>query len=535
MSIFDKYPTYPETPGSPVNPPTLNQSLNGTGVIRGGIISVQSGTELFITEGFGYIVDTLDPDGNRVTRIDWADTFYNPTLTTDGLFILICDDTGTFSQISNENYDAATRRDFLTFGAFTIDGGVLVSATPFVVSGNEPLQQLFDLLSCLGTIRCSGLSVSAAATDLTVALSSGVIHAAGAGSQNAGRAQNVTSINGQTPMVFRALLGKTESIVATGITNIDPASYDNGSGAPVAITGSGKATIQYVFLLPSPNVEVTVMYGQTVYNSLADAVAAGAEDPITVPDLYARNALLLGRIAVSQSATDLSDQASARFLAGARFGSGLAGGSAAGGGGGGDVIGAASSVVNEVLVAADASGKVLKNSGVTVSGEQIFNSSGKNISRAKTSTVRLYRSSAFNLPAGSGLGGVNFDGFENAVADGANITPNLSGSIYGVPSSGLYRVTIEFWVRRESGAASSHVDVLMSRAGFSDISDRANVVGTRVVFDNNQIPQQVSLSRTIRLTTAQTMQLRIGNNFDPISILCSAINPLTVSYDRIDD
>lgn len=349
--------------------PTKDQSLNGTGVSRGGIISVLSPTELEYTEGFGDIVDATDPSGDTVTRVDWVDGVYNPVLTTDGLFVLLCDSAGTFSQVFNDNYDAATRRDFLTFGAFTIDGGALVSATPFVVSGNEPLQQLFDLLACLGTIRCSGLSLSAAATDLTAALSSGVIHATGAGSQNGDRAQNLTPINGQAPMVFRTLLGKqgTDDIQATGVANIDPASYDDGSGVLVPITGSGKATIQYVFLLPSPNVEVTVMYGQTVYNSLTDAVAAGAEDPIVVPDLYARNALLLGRIAVSQSATNLADPTQARFLAGARFGSGLAGGSAAGGGGGGNVIGAASSNASEVPTFADASGLVLdSNSDVSI-------------------------------------------------------------------------------------------------------------------------------------------------------------------------
>lgn len=666
--------------------PTKNQSLNGTGVVRGGVISVLSGTQLAKTEGFGEIIFTDNASGNTAIGVAWDDSPYTADLSSDGLFVLLCDETGTFSQIANDAYTSATRRDFLTFGAFTVSGGVIVSATSFVISSNEPVQQLFDLLACLGTIRCSGLNVSPNGTNMQFNLSSGVIHAIGSGSQLGGRAQNLTTINGQSPVVFDRLLGKTNNKPSTSVDVIDPDFYDNGTGSPVSIGGANKATIKYIFLLPSPNVSVVVMYGQTVYNSLADAVAAGADDGIVVPELYAKNALLVGRIAVASGTTDLSDPTKAKFLGGAKFGSGLAGGGSGGSGGGGDVIGAASSVQDEILSAADASGKVLKESGVkafiadvdtaaiesvdkdleirNVTGksaklggvtvddngtfvaagnattrrgviqanqkpnstsnftddldcpvvsnvttnnggniplppEPIFvamrggidsqswgnifaayisryanvstdartqvdfhlshtsgSAEGNNIprvmslrsdgaildkdgnqltSRLKTSTVRLYRSTAFNLPAGAGLGGVNFDGFENAIADGANITPNLSGSIYGVPSNGLYRVTIEFWVQRESGAASSHVDVMMNRAGFSDISDRANVVGTRVVFDNNQIPQKVTMSRTIRLTTSQTMQLRIGNNFDPISILCSSINPLTVSYDRIDD
>lgn len=343
------------------NAPARNDSLNGTGVNRGGVISVLSGTQLDITAGFGEIMSTSDPSDNTTTRVQWSDDPITVDAAIDGLYILICDELGDFSQIDNANYTNETRRDFLTFGAFTVDGGVLVSCTPFVISSNEPIQQFFDLLNCLGTIRCSGLNVSPVGANMQVQLSSGVIHAAGSGAQLGGRSQNLTTINGQSPVVFNRLLGKTDDISATGVNVIDPDFYDNGTGVPVSIGGANKASIKYVFLLPSPNVSVAIMYGQTVYNSLADAVAAGADDGIVVPPLYANNALLVGRIAVASGATDLSDPTKAKFLGGAKFGSGLAGGGSGGSGGGGDVVGAASSSVSEVSTFADASGKVLKS------------------------------------------------------------------------------------------------------------------------------------------------------------------------------
>lgn len=367
--------------------PTKDQSLNGTGVSRGGIISVLSPTELEYTEGFGDIVDATDPSGDTVTRVDWVDGVYNPVLTTDGLFVLLCDSAGTFSQVFNDNYDAATRRDFLTFGAFTIDGGELVSATPFVLSNAEPIQQFFDLLACLGTIRCSGLSVSPNGANMQLNMSSGIIHASGSGSQNNNRNQNLTEINGQSPLVFDRLLGTTNTLLNSGGNIIDPDFYDNGSGLLAPVGGANKATIKYVFLLPSPNVSVVVMYGQTVYNTLADAVAAGADDGIQVPDIYARNALLVGRIAVQSAATDLSNPAQAKFLGGAKFGSGLAGGSAGGSGGGGDVIGAADSNTNEIPTFSDGTGKVIKSESdiSALAGALSRISAGNLILRASTS------------------------------------------------------------------------------------------------------------------------------------------------------
>lgn len=350
---------------TPGGSPTKNQSLNGTGVVRGGVISILSGTQLAKTEGFGEIIFTDNASGNTAIGVAWDDSPYTADLSSDGLFVLLCDETGTFSQIANDAYTSATRRDFLTFGAFTVSGGAIVSVTPFVISSNEPVQQLFDLLACLGTIRCSGLNVSPNGTNMQFNLSSGVIHAIGSGSQLGGRAQNLTTINGQSPVVFDRLLGKTNNKPSTSVNVIDPDFYDNGTGSPVSIGGANKATIKYIFLLPSPNVSVVVMYGQTVYNSLADAVAAGADDGIVVPELYAKNALLVGRIAVASGAADLSDPTKAKFLGGAKFGSGLAGGGSGGSGGGGDVIGAASSITDGIATYADGTGKVIKSVGLT--------------------------------------------------------------------------------------------------------------------------------------------------------------------------
>ena len=135
----------------------------------------------------------------------------------------------------------------------------------------------------------------------------------------------------------------------------------------------------------------------------------------------------------------------------------------------------------------------------------------------------------------SGTISLTFSGHDNAVVNGATITPNISGSVYGVPVDGLYEVTLEFWADRFSGSGTSTFDVMMGRAGTDDISNRSQVVGVRCRFTENGVRTLFSIKRTIRLTTAQTMQFKMGYNADPVTIYGSADSPIIVNYTRIDD
>jgi hypothetical protein len=505
-----------------------------TGVVRGFDISQTGAAEITMQPGHGVIIDDTAPDSNIAYHIDRATpTVQTVDISTDGVFSIQVDMNGDFVFFSDGEEPSTVYRDYLQVGFYEVINGVMTRAESSRVNINQPYSQFLDFLFALGPTRIEGIALQPNGDNLSVNVTGGKMIWRGGGDKVGSRLQNNLPIESRVVAELLPLQG-TNGNIGEPTTVIDPTVYDlNGVLTTVP---QNDWQIIYFYQVPVASGGLFYMYGQETFHNLADLLAVEGNEEIQLPNIFAKESLLVGRIAVKKNCLALNDDTTTvKFLSGAKFGSGLAGGGSGGSGGGGDVLGAASSEVNEVLISADESGKALKTSGVTVAGEQLFNSSGKNISRLKTSTVRLYRSTLFNLPGGSSLGGVNFDGFENAVSDGENITPNLSGSIYGVPYNGLYRVTIEFWIQRASGSVSSYVDVMMNRAGFSDISDRSNVVGTRVAFNNNQIPQKVTLTRTIRLTTAQTMQLRVGNNFDPITILCSGENPLTVSYDRIDD
>ena len=332
-----------------------------TGLKVGGFISQGVGDTIDYTAYSGVIVDaTTYP--NIDTTVFGDTGVYSVNTSVDGTYLLAVDSTNTFNQIDINAFSSDERRDNVNFGAFTVAGGSLVSVTPARQDSNEVYQQLLDLMACFGTIRCDGLGVAPSGL-LQFDMSSGVVMSIGAGATNAERPQNTLSVNASANASFRALLGKTNTINPVSQTSIDPENYDDGSGSAVAIGGSGsRSTIQYIYLIPTgPNASIYVMYGQTIYSTLQDALDAGIEDRIELPLLYAKSALLLGRVALRNDATDLEDPLQARFLAGARFGSGLFVGSAAGGGGGGDVIGAADSNTNELPTFSDGTGKVIKS------------------------------------------------------------------------------------------------------------------------------------------------------------------------------
>ena len=381
-----------------------------TGLKLGGFISQGAGDTIDYTAYSGVIVDATTYPNIDTTVFGDAGT-YNVNTSVDGTFLLAVDATNTFIQIDVNAFGTDERRDNVNFGAFTVSGGALVSVTPARQDSNEVYQQLLDLLGCLGTIRCDGLNASPSGL-LGFDVASGVVMSIGAGATNGERPQNTLSVNAAPNASFRTLLGTVNTVNPVSQTSIDPANYDDGSGSAVAIGGSGaRSTIQYIYLIPTgPDASIYVMYGQTIYSTLQDALDAGIEDKIELPSLYAKSALLLGRVALRNDATDLEDPLQARFLAGARFGSGLVGGSAASGAGGGDMFGAASAQDSEVFTSSGVSGKVAKaDSDVRITNgaiERITNNANLTLSQNGTGKINIadfeFDLNSLSAPSGNG-------------------------------------------------------------------------------------------------------------------------------------
>jgi hypothetical protein len=344
---------------------------SSTSWISGGEISIASPTEINISEGYGQIVDYTDP-ANPVIKSVVFGPFTNISITNIAtqsatkISINLTAEIPTLIQ-SSVSKDAQLNRASVQLGLVAHPSATISNTFNVPLTERAPYQQLIDLIQCLGVINCGGFGLSPNA-DLTFNKSAGEITLPGSGIATGDVRENVSGFIAESPTTFSTRLGIQDVITASGVTDIDPANYDNGGGTPTAIGGGvGSSTIQYIYQAPIPEIGVIVMYGQTVYSTLDDAILNASNDVVTVPDIIKNNGLLIGRLAVTRVATDLSDSSQAVFFPGAKFGATISGGSSSSGTGGGDVLGPASSTVDNLCSFTDPSGKIIKDSGISTS------------------------------------------------------------------------------------------------------------------------------------------------------------------------
>jgi len=330
-----------------------------TGVFTGGVLTFATVSTIDVATVAGVVNDLTDTFPNQSHPIKLDAFTYNANVAVDGTFLLLIDKLGaTSQQLLDASDPVVRRRDFLFLGAFTVSGGAIVSVVNAKLSPLEPAQQLFDLLAGLGTIRFSGLAFSIIAGG-TYSVTSGILASIGAGASGAGRAQNQIDIPAEVPQSFIYVLGKTGTFLPGTETQLQSDIFDDGNVTADTIGGGGnQATIQYIFKLPSDDSVNYIVLGQEVYATMDDAEAAASSDQanLIVPDLLAKNALLVDRIVMQKTISDWEDMAEFTTLGGSIFGSTVLGGSAIGGGGG-DFFGPASSQVNELLTFASGTGK----------------------------------------------------------------------------------------------------------------------------------------------------------------------------------
>lgn len=340
---------------------------DSTTLVRGGEITEGAlNTQMDIAAGVGTIYDYSDPAQPEAFPVTFG-PFTDVDITDIGsqnFTIVAIDRNSTVQQFSPGSYSFIERRDLITLGTVSHPAGTFNEYFRNSITTQETHSQFLDLLDCLGVIRCEGLVVQPNA-DLTFDKTSGVVMNPGAGTAQGNRPENAAFLTAESPTTFNRLLGITSTTTAINQNDVDPSSYDDGSGTPVSIPGANRATIQYIFQFPADETSI-VMYGQTVYDNLDDAVSMAAADNPTIPDFIRQDALLVARIALEDGATDLSDDLQAVFLPGSKFGVDITGGSGGSGGGGGDVFGPANSTVDEIATYDDATGKILKsNSDIT--------------------------------------------------------------------------------------------------------------------------------------------------------------------------
>lgn len=392
-----------------------------TGLISGGLLSQNTATTIDVAAGTGRIV-SFNVDGSaNINQVSW-DALTNqpiPDIGTQPSTLIAIDGNGAYTTLSPLLSPERTRQ-FIILGTVDHATGTIDDVYNDSLKPQEVYSQYIDTLQTLGVTKKTGLVVTGNA-NLTINKTAGELEVPGGGNIGPTVGQNLVRINASSPQTFQRILGITGTIENSATTLIDPGFYDSGVVTKTALANATDATIQYVYQFGRRDNGVVVLYGQTVYSSLDEALLNSGNDEMNIPESLSANANLIGRIVITRDATDLTDEDQAVLLGGVKFGAGIDGFVTGSLGGGGDVNGPATSTTNEIPTFADATGKVLQSSTNTLINDGII------------STRNTASNSEFRLETNVG---VNRGGFQN------DATNNLISAYKGTPASKTNQIQI---------------------------------------------------------------------------------------------
>lgn len=297
----------------------------GTGVISGCLITPNNNTSFNISAGQAVILDyTTDPANPVATIVNIS----AQTVTLNGTELAravnwwTANSSGVItSQTTRPQH--GQRRTAIQLGVTTQVSNVIVDVTPSVIYTPQVNTQLYDLLYDLGPFNeplSSSNAISANGANLSFNKTSGSIFTPASGYQNGANNQHYVTSPAETPVTFFRILQNTTTFPAP-TTSIDPANYDNGGVLTAVGGGTGSATIQRVFLVPTgvAGMQVYVQYGQTVYSSLTNAVNAIGSTGFTINPLLDGVAAAIYWIVVTRVCTSLQDASNAAIVRTGRF------------------------------------------------------------------------------------------------------------------------------------------------------------------------------------------------------------------------
>ena len=296
--------------------PNLNLSIN-TGVITGGALSINAApTKFNVSDGSGVIVDMYsdpDPANAIVYNVSWsglnAQTVTN--IATSTVTFVLIDNTGSLVQLTTLP-DEADLRDYIYLGQLGHSNLTsIATATSQPLVAQSALSQLRDLWTAIQYINDGNL-ISANGANLSINKSNGNLIGLGLGFQANNKTPNFKNYPAQTLATIRR---RTQTGGSGTNTTLDVANYDL-SGTVTAISGT-KSQNQRVFLLPTGN--IVIQYGQTLYNSLTDAIQ-GIENETFVQLENTKVGQLIAIISVTSNWTSLQDSSRARIKNVGKFG-----------------------------------------------------------------------------------------------------------------------------------------------------------------------------------------------------------------------
>lgn len=309
---------------------TIINIQQSTGLISGGTLSIGTDTAKFdMTAMTGVVIDSYtDPTAPAKTTVSIGaqDEVTVTNLATQDRTYITVNSSGTIVQRLLPP-TASQIRDEIFIGLIVHPNNTsILSVVNTVISTTDTDLTTIDLIRAIGIINESGNVMSANGANLSLNRSAGIQFRVGANFTTDAQDPNRVASSLDTALTFRYRYqdgsgGFTED---ANDTTVNPGSYDDGDGTLGTVTVN-KWTIQKVWVFSTGFVRI--MYGQVVYNSLAQAEAAMLGETFEADPNLLTNAAFRSWILVRGGATDLSDLGDAKFVEADKFGSGSLGGS----------------------------------------------------------------------------------------------------------------------------------------------------------------------------------------------------------------
>lgn len=207
------------------------------------------------------------------------------------------------------------RRTIVPLGAVISNGTNLIAVNNLPDVMRAGINQIQDFMEAVGPIKKSGNVISANGANLQINKSAGVLFKQGANFQ----------LNEEDPhnLPLAALTASSFNYrTSTGIqgastTSIDVTQYESPLGT-LATVPNNRFTIQRIYIFTSNLIRI--QYGQTVYQTMAEAEATLTTEAFAVEQNIADNGVLLAFLIVEKSATALNNPAQAKFIPSSKFG-----------------------------------------------------------------------------------------------------------------------------------------------------------------------------------------------------------------------
>jgi hypothetical protein len=173
-------------------------------------------------------------------------------------------------------------------------------------------------MDALGPFSVAGNTISANGANLMINQSGGTMFSRGFSHALAPDNPHIAPTAAQSPAQFRMATQST-TVFPDPVTVLDVANFDLGGVITPVGGGSNQSTLMRVFLFAQDNAadQLAIQYGQTTHTSLAAAQAAVSTGGFIINPAFVGT--LLGWIAVTRTATNLSDPAQAVFIRAGKF------------------------------------------------------------------------------------------------------------------------------------------------------------------------------------------------------------------------